>query len=271
MIAVAAEARGIDMDAPIPSRKRPADDTMADGITAASGLSFAEALKACAAPPPAKKQKVVVRPMLPSPAAITPPLKITTPASPSSSDSDELFEITWKHTQSRVYSGKKKATDAESANAPAPPTIAALLQGPSRCAYNQVATVLAHCTAAQLERIELLNPGWRKQTDTMWQKICIQQFPKASCTPVDDNSWHSCFKRHTNEADQKLERTKKFNARWRTQTDSFWQKMCQRDFRSVELEPEDGGSWWECHKRHILSNDYELEAYRAKYIKSSLY
>uniref|UniRef100_A0A7E4V0B9 Uncharacterized protein n=1 Tax=Panagrellus redivivus TaxID=6233 RepID=A0A7E4V0B9_PANRE len=30
------------------------------------------------------------------------------------------------------------------------------------------------------------------------------QFPRACCTPADDNSWRSCFKRHTNEADQKL-------------------------------------------------------------------
>uniref|UniRef100_A0A7E4UZM5 Uncharacterized protein n=1 Tax=Panagrellus redivivus TaxID=6233 RepID=A0A7E4UZM5_PANRE len=70
---------------------------------------------------------------------------------------------------------------------------------------------------------------------------------------------------------QQLERTERLNSRWRTQTDSFWQKMCQRDLKNVELEPEDGGSWWECHKRHILSNDYELEAYRAKYIKKVSY
>uniref|UniRef100_A0A7E4V0P9 Methyl-CpG-binding domain protein 4 n=1 Tax=Panagrellus redivivus TaxID=6233 RepID=A0A7E4V0P9_PANRE len=60
---------------------------------------------------------------------------------------------------------------------------------------------------------------------------------------------------------QWLEKTKKFSALWPTQTDVFWQQMCQRDFKNVELEPEDGGIRWECHNRHILNSVDESSFY----------
>uniref|UniRef100_A0A7E4VMS1 TFIIS N-terminal domain-containing protein n=1 Tax=Panagrellus redivivus TaxID=6233 RepID=A0A7E4VMS1_PANRE len=195
----------LEATTPAESRKRPAEDTTTDDsgeeITAESGLSFADALKACAAPPPAKKPKFAA-PKTPIAVSVSKP--ITAPVESVKSDSEELFEIKRKNNQSRVYSGKQTALDVANENAPALPTIATLMRGPSKCDYFAVSSVLWRCTAAQLEEVELHNPEYRKHTDSVWRRICLQKYPKAICNPEDSKSWRNTFLRHVKEADQKL-------------------------------------------------------------------
>uniref|UniRef100_A0A7E4W3Q1 TFIIS N-terminal domain-containing protein n=1 Tax=Panagrellus redivivus TaxID=6233 RepID=A0A7E4W3Q1_PANRE len=202
-IAIVAEAKGIVMDAPKPveSRKRPASD----GLTAESGLSFEEALRVCAVPPPAKKLKLIVK-HAPAPTAELKKIPAPTPITSNEStpvaapeEADGLFVIERKHTQSRVYSGKLKASDVAS---PRMHTIASLLQNPSTATFKEVESALERCTVEQLERIELLNPQWLQQTEIIWRGICLREFPGA--TARDTFSWRLCYQRHIQQHEDHL-------------------------------------------------------------------
>uniref|UniRef100_A0A7E4ZU56 TFIIS N-terminal domain-containing protein n=1 Tax=Panagrellus redivivus TaxID=6233 RepID=A0A7E4ZU56_PANRE len=203
-ISIAAEAKGIVMDEPTPSRKRPATDSPANGITAASGLSFAEALKACDAPP-VKKMKLCIN--LTPPAAHTPMPKTSDPTAPISIDSasleetdNGLFIIERKHGRSKVYSGKQKTSEANASNSM--PTMASLLRAPLTCTYQEAESVLQRCTVEQLQRVETLNPGWWQQTEGLWKALCLREFPEA--TARDTFSWRMSYQRQVEGRENRL-------------------------------------------------------------------
>uniref|UniRef100_A0A7E4UY10 GcrA cell cycle regulator n=1 Tax=Panagrellus redivivus TaxID=6233 RepID=A0A7E4UY10_PANRE len=66
---------------------------------------------------------------------------------------------------------------------------------------------------------------------------------------------------------QQLERVEKLNPHWRPHTESLWQKLCAKDFKTSECEPGDGQSWRACYQRHVIDRDDKLAAFRAKFYK----